>query len=82
MFQYNLTDALRKANVPLQSLLTNDAHQISRLAFVAGQLQGLHGRRRVQTAAEVLSRVDRWWVVDLYLDDIGEELRLLWWRNM
>ncbi|KAJ5142480.1 uncharacterized protein N7515_001267 [Penicillium bovifimosum] len=73
--QHDLTDALRKANVPQQSLLTNDAHQIPRLKFSAGQLRGLHGRHRVQAGAEVLPPADRWWIIDLYLDDIGEELR-------
>jgi hypothetical protein len=69
--QHDLTDALRKANVPQQSLLTNDAHQIPRLKFPAGQLQGLHGRHRVQAGAEVLPPADRWWVVDLYLDGMS-----------
>ncbi|KAI1829420.1 hypothetical protein DTO006G1_9636 [Penicillium roqueforti] len=73
--QHDLTNALRKANVPQQSLLTNVAHQIPQLAFVVGQLRGLHGRHRVQAGAEVLPPADRWWIVDLYLDDIGEELR-------
>ncbi|OQE08443.1 hypothetical protein PENFLA_c096G09476 [Penicillium flavigenum] len=73
--QHDITNALRKANVPQQSLLTNVAHQIPQLAFVVGQLRGLHGRHRVQAGAEVLPPADRWWIVDLYLDDIGEELR-------
>jgi hypothetical protein len=69
--QHDLTDALRKANVPLQSLLTKNAHQIPYLVFVAGQLQGLHGRHRVQAGAEVLPPADRWWTVDLYLDGMS-----------
>ncbi|KAJ5318586.1 hypothetical protein N7476_005006 [Penicillium atrosanguineum] len=71
----DLANALRKANIPQQSLLTNDAHQLPRLGFMAGQLQGLHGRHRVRAGSEILSPADRWWTVDLYLDDIGEELR-------
>ncbi|KAL2812033.1 hypothetical protein BDW59DRAFT_155380 [Aspergillus cavernicola] len=43
--------------------------------FAAGQLQALHGRHRVQAGADVLPPADRWWTVDLYLDDIGGELR-------
>lgn len=69
--QYDLTDALRKANISQQSLLTNDAHQIPHLAFVAGQIQGLHGRHRVQAGTEVLPPTDRWWTVDLYLDGMS-----------
>ncbi|GAA87890.1 hypothetical protein AKAW_06004 [Aspergillus luchuensis IFO 4308] len=73
--QQDLADALRKANVPQQSLLTNDAHQCPQLGFAAGQLRALHGRHRVQAGARVLPPADRWWTVDLYVDDIGEELR-------
>ncbi|CEO59622.1 hypothetical protein PMG11_04291 [Penicillium brasilianum] len=69
----DLTEALRKANVPQQSLLTNNAHQIPHLVFVAGQLQGLHGRHRVQAGAEVLPPADRWWTVDLYLDEYANQ---------
>ncbi|KAJ5982692.1 hypothetical protein N7451_012792 [Penicillium sp. IBT 35674x] len=73
--QQDLTNALRKANVTRQSLLTNDAHQLPRLAFMMGQLQGLHGRHRLQVGAEMLPPADRWWTVDLYMDDIGDDLR-------
>ncbi|KAA8652086.1 DUF3723 domain-containing protein [Aspergillus tanneri] len=71
----DLAAALRKANVPQQLLLTNDPHQCPQLRFAAGQLRALHGRHRVQAGTEVLPPADRWWMVDLYLDDIGEELR-------
>jgi hypothetical protein len=57
--QHDLTDVLQRANVPQQSLLTNNAHQIPHLVFVAGQLQGLHGRHHVQAGAGVLSPADR-----------------------
>jgi hypothetical protein len=66
--QHDLAAALRKANVPQQSLLTSNASQIPSLEFVTGQLQGLHGRHRVQAGAEMLPPADRWWTVDLYLD--------------
>ncbi|RDH30832.1 hypothetical protein BDQ94DRAFT_180863 [Aspergillus welwitschiae] len=71
----DLADALRKAKVPQQSLLTNDPYQCPQLGFAAGQLRALHGRHRVQAGAKVLPPADRWWTVDLYVDDIGEELR-------
>ncbi|KAF7164507.1 hypothetical protein CNMCM6106_001025 [Aspergillus hiratsukae] len=73
--QEDLAGALRKADVPQRALLTNDPHQLPQLRFAAGQLRVLHGRHRVQAGAEVLPPADRWWTVDLYLDDIGEELR-------
>ncbi|CAG7925989.1 unnamed protein product [Penicillium olsonii] len=72
---HDLADALRKANLSQQSLLTTDARQIPRISFAKGQLLGLHGRHRVQAAAEVLPPADRWWTVDLYSDDIGAQLR-------
>lgn len=65
---HDLADALRKANLSQQSLLTTDARQIPRISFAKGQLLGLHGRHRVQAAAEVLPPADRWWTVDLYSD--------------
>ncbi|OJD11086.1 hypothetical protein AJ78_08071 [Emergomyces pasteurianus Ep9510] len=46
------------------------------LHFHNGELRGLHGRHRVQVGSELLPPVDRWWTVDLYLDDVGEELRI------
>ncbi|GFF50438.1 hypothetical protein IFM46972_09044 [Aspergillus udagawae] len=73
--QGDLADALRNANVSERALLTNDPHQLLQLRFAAGQLRALHGRHRVQAGAEVLPPADRWWTVDLYLDEIGEELR-------
>lgn len=73
--QGDLAGALRNANVSQRALLTNDPHQLPQLRFAAGQLRALHGRHRVQAGAEVLPPADRWWTVDLYLDEIGEELR-------
>ncbi|KAJ6112292.1 hypothetical protein N7523_002114 [Penicillium sp. IBT 18751x] len=72
---HDLADALRKANVTQESLLTTDARQIPHIGFLEGQLQGLHGRHRVQVGAEVLPPADRWWTVDLYSEDIGAELK-------
>jgi len=64
----DLADALRQANVPQRSLLTNNPHHFPQLGFAPGQLRALHGRHRVQAGAEVLPPADRWWTVDLYLD--------------
>ncbi|KAG2016787.1 hypothetical protein GB937_005988 [Aspergillus fischeri] len=65
----------KNANVSQQALLTNDPHQLPQLRFAAGQLRALHGRHQVQVGAKVLPPADHWWTVDLYLDEIGEELR-------
>ncbi|KAJ5974799.1 hypothetical protein N7481_008506 [Penicillium waksmanii] len=73
--RHNLAEALQKANVLQESLLTTEGRHIPRLEFRKGQLRGLHGRHRIQAGVEVLSPADRWWTVDLYTDDIGEELR-------
>ncbi|KAJ5643579.1 uncharacterized protein N7484_006086 [Penicillium longicatenatum] len=40
--QQVLTNALWKANATPQSLLTKDAHKITRLTFMMRQFQGLH----------------------------------------
>jgi hypothetical protein len=74
---HDLADALRKANISQQSLLTTDARQLPRIGFLEGQLLGLHGRHRVQAGAEVLPPADRWWTVDLYSDGNYVEKRWL-----
>ncbi|KAL2369465.1 hypothetical protein RJ035_004619 [Blastomyces gilchristii] len=44
-----------------------------------GQLQGLHGlhgrNAGSQSGLEVLSPAHRWWVVDVYSDDIRDDLK-------
>ncbi|PYH75442.1 hypothetical protein BO82DRAFT_410486 [Aspergillus uvarum CBS 121591] len=45
------------------------------LAFPNLRLQCIHGKHRLKAAAETLPPSDRWWTVDLYLDDISLELR-------
>ncbi|KAF9883530.1 hypothetical protein FE257_003363 [Aspergillus nanangensis] len=73
--QHGLSLALQKANVPRSSLLTSDPQHLPLLGFSVGQLRALHGRHRVQAGAEMLPPADRWWTVDLYLDDLGEGLK-------
>ncbi|ODM18031.1 hypothetical protein SI65_06819 [Aspergillus cristatus] len=53
----------------LSGLVSSDHHRFPHLGFAAGQLRALHGRHRVQAGAEVLPPADRWWTVDLYLDE-------------
>lgn len=45
---HDLADALRKANISRQSLLTTDACSRPRIDFLDGQRLRLHGRHRVQ----------------------------------
>ncbi|QSS63937.1 hypothetical protein I7I51_00998 [Histoplasma capsulatum] len=71
----NLAAALRRANVGARELLTNPEPEMPRLCFPPGQLQGLHGRHRIAAGLEVLSPAHRWWVVDVYSDDIGDDLK-------
>ncbi|EEQ87179.1 uncharacterized protein BDCG_02299 [Blastomyces dermatitidis ER-3] len=51
-------------------------NQFPTLRFSIGQLRGLHGRHRAQVGSELLPPIDRWWMVDLYLDDVGDELKI------
>ncbi|PYH76418.1 hypothetical protein BO82DRAFT_426169 [Aspergillus uvarum CBS 121591] len=73
--RHNLDVALRKANISALSQLTNNRDQLPLLDFPTGELQALHGRHRIQAGAELLPPADRWWSVDIYLDDIGEDLK-------
>jgi hypothetical protein len=66
--RHDLADALQKANIPQESLLTTEGRHIPRLEFRTGQIRGLHGRHRVQAGVAVLPPADRWWTVDLYTD--------------
>ncbi|KAJ5974841.1 hypothetical protein N7481_008548 [Penicillium waksmanii] len=70
--RHDLADALQKANVPQESLLTTEGRHIPRLEFRTGQLRGLHGRHRVQAGVAVLPPGGS--LVDVP-QDIGEELR-------
>ncbi|EER43197.1 conserved hypothetical protein [Histoplasma capsulatum H143] len=71
----HLAAALQRANVSACDLLTNPEPQMPHLRFSPGQLRGLHGRHRIAAGLEVLSPAHSWWVVDIYLDDIGDDLK-------
>ncbi|KAL5333673.1 hypothetical protein BJX70DRAFT_48849 [Aspergillus crustosus] len=49
--------------------------QYPHLSFRGHQVQCLHGQHRLKAAEETLPPSDRWWTVDLYLDDISPDLR-------
>ncbi|KOC13279.1 hypothetical protein AFLA70_368g000561 [Aspergillus flavus AF70] len=71
----DLSTALQQAEVTAGALMTKSAKHLPSLRFPSGQLRGLHGRHRAQAGSMVLAPIDRWWAVDLYFDDISEELR-------
>ena len=66
--QQDLSDALELAGITQESLLTDSPDQYPLVRFSPGKLRGLHGRHRIQAASKVLPPIDRWWMVDLYLD--------------
>ncbi|KAJ5198755.1 uncharacterized protein N7498_007872 [Penicillium cinerascens] len=63
-------EALHKAHISAEDLSASSANTLPLLRFPAGELKGLHGRHRAQVGSEMLAPVDRWWIVDLYLNDI------------
>lgn len=73
--QQDLTSALELAGVPQESLMTDSPDQSPLIRFPPGKLRGLHGRHRIQVGSKVLPPMDRWWMVDLYLD--GKSSRFL-----
>ncbi|CRG91095.1 Titin [Talaromyces islandicus] len=71
----SLQAALRAARKTPEDLLATDPEKFSRLRFSTGQVLCLHGQHRIQAGAEVLPEGDRWWTVDIYLDEISPTLR-------
>ncbi|QKX63195.1 uncharacterized protein TRUGW13939_10364 [Talaromyces rugulosus] len=71
----SLQAALRAARKTPEDLLATDPKKFSHLRFSTGQVLCLHGQHRIQAGAEVLPEGDRWWTVDIYLDDISPTLR-------
>ncbi|QKX63179.1 uncharacterized protein TRUGW13939_10348 [Talaromyces rugulosus] len=71
----SLSTSLQRAGVSPQALRTMQPDQFPLLCFSTGQLRGLHGRHRAQVGRKLLPPVDRWWTVDLYLDDIDSHLK-------
>ncbi|KUL81736.1 hypothetical protein ZTR_09842 [Talaromyces verruculosus] len=70
-----LAAALAAANISAHTLQSHRESEVPHLRFPPGQLHGLHGRHRVAAGLDVLLVSTRWWAVDIYLDDVGEELR-------
>ncbi|KAK5807568.1 hypothetical protein VI817_001826 [Penicillium citrinum] len=70
-----LAEAIQNAGISARSLLLSTGMDIPMLSFPRGQLIGLHGRHRLYAGAKVLAPTERWWTVDIYLDDLSEELK-------
>ncbi|CEL09501.1 hypothetical protein ASPCAL12636 [Aspergillus calidoustus] len=70
-----LRRACHAAGVTLEALKSHQ-QQYPHLDFRAGQVQCLHGQHRLKAAEDTLAPSDRWWTVDLYLDDISPDLRI------
>ncbi|TQB67547.1 hypothetical protein MPDQ_005277, partial [Monascus purpureus] len=45
------------------------------LSFPPGQLQGLHSQYQIAAGLEVLSPAFHWWAINIYSDDIGDDLQ-------
>ncbi|KAA8652798.1 hypothetical protein EYZ11_011222 [Aspergillus tanneri] len=73
--RHHLQAAQEKANVATSMLLTRVESEIPHLQFPPGQLLALHGRHRIAAGREVLPPGHYWWAVDLYLDNIGDDLK-------
>ncbi|KAB8212841.1 hypothetical protein BDV33DRAFT_231343 [Aspergillus novoparasiticus] len=70
----HLERACRAAGLTPEELKTCQS-QYPRLLFRRHQVQCLHGQHRLKAAEETLPPSDRWWTVDIYLDDISPDLR-------
>jgi hypothetical protein len=68
--RHDLETALQAANISAMQLLTNEPSKLAFLQFHSRQLQGLHGRHRIEAGLAVLLRPYRVWAVDLYLDSM------------
>ncbi|KAK6810740.1 hypothetical protein RU639_013617 [Aspergillus parasiticus] len=70
----NLERALRESGVTADELRQSEPASFPELKFAGVQLDCLHGKHRVQAARRMLPPF-RWWIVDIYLDNISDELR-------
>lgn len=66
--RHNLNEVLGHAGILQTSFVIHSPVRYPLLNFGPGELRGLHGRHRIQAASELLPNIDRWWMVDLYLD--------------
>ncbi|KAJ5117538.1 hypothetical protein N7448_011170 [Penicillium atrosanguineum] len=71
----HLKRARRAARITADELLSNPPEKYPSLSFSSGQVRCLHGQHRLKAAEETLAPSERWWTVDLYLDDISHDLQ-------
>ena len=66
--QQHLDAAILISEISVKALLTKSKSEYSKLVFsIDYQLKCLHERHRIQAEKEVLSSVNKWWTVNLYL---------------
>ncbi|QGA15968.1 hypothetical protein EYB26_003635 [Talaromyces marneffei] len=70
----HLMSALSGNEVNANALMSQPPDSYVALEFPIGQVTCLHGQHRLRAGREFLAPYDRWWTVDLYLDDISREL--------
>ncbi|GFG10588.1 hypothetical protein IFM5058_05002 [Aspergillus udagawae] len=69
----HLTRACRAAGLATEELKSQ--LQYPYLRFSGQQVHCLHGQHRLKAGEDTLAPSDRWWTVDLYLDDISQDLQ-------
>ncbi|KAH7111262.1 hypothetical protein B0J11DRAFT_598641 [Dendryphion nanum] len=75
--QSQLDAAMAASRISAGQLLEDARDGYPELDFPPGyRLKCLHGRRRTLAAAQVLPPEDRRWTVDLYLEDLNQELKM------
>ncbi|KAI2889407.1 hypothetical protein CBS63078_10207 [Aspergillus niger] len=71
----HLQSALERVGIAAEALMTNSPDQLPQLHFPAGQLECLHGLHRITAGKDFLPPADRWWPIDIYLEDLSDTLR-------
>ncbi|TAQ83758.1 hypothetical protein B7494_g7918 [Chlorociboria aeruginascens] len=75
--QPQLEAAIEASRTSAERLLEDARDNYPELDFPPGyRLECLHGRHRTPAAAQVLPLEDRRWTVDLYLEDLNQELKI------
>ncbi|KAH2144445.1 hypothetical protein KXV68_005350 [Aspergillus fumigatus] len=70
----HLTRACHDAGLTPEELKSHQ-RQYPHLRFSGHPVQCLHGQHRLKAGEETLAPSDQWWIVDLYLDDISQDLQ-------
>ncbi|RAH76682.1 hypothetical protein BO86DRAFT_383627 [Aspergillus japonicus CBS 114.51] len=70
-----ISQALARIGMTPECFKNNRTNHLPSMTFDPNQIKGLHGRHRIYAAADFLAPADKWWVVDIYLDDVDDALR-------